>query len=75
MTLLDWEKAFDRVDHSCLCKALERFNIHQDVIDTLKDGYDKAGFYVRDQFGKSAKKSRVQASDKVAHSRPIYLFS
>ena len=60
MTLLDWEKAFDKVDHSCLCKALERFDVHPEVIEALKDGYDNARFYVRDQFGKSeARKQRA----------------
>ena len=34
----DLEKAFDKVDHNCLCKALERFNIHSEVIEVLKDG-------------------------------------
>ena len=46
------------MDHDCLCKALERFEIHTDVIETLKDGYAKAGFYVRDQFGNSDKKKQ-----------------
>ena len=58
MTLLDREKAFDKVDHDCLCKALARFGIHQDIIATLRDGYEKAGFYVRDQFGKSERKQQ-----------------
>ena len=58
MTLLDWEKAFDKVDHKNLCKALGRLGIHQEIIDVLRDGYEKASFYVRDQFGKSEKKKQ-----------------
>ena len=58
MTLLDWEKAFDKVDHDCLCKALERFDVHPEVIEALRDGYDNAQFYVRDQFGKSEAKQQ-----------------
>ena len=73
MTLLDWEKAFDKVDHDCLCKALERFSIHQEVIEVLRDGYAKAGFYVRDQFGKSAQK-RQRAGIRQGCPLSPYLF-
>ena len=46
MILLDWENAFDKVDHKCLCDALERMGIDAKVIGVLKDGYDKATFSV-----------------------------
>ena len=44
MTLLDWEKAFDKMDHKCLGDALERLGIDKGVIETLNDGYTKAKF-------------------------------
>jgi retron-type reverse transcriptase len=59
MTLLDWEKAFDKVDHECLCEALARFGIHEGTIKALKDGYSKASFFIKDQFGESEKKHQL----------------
>jgi retron-type reverse transcriptase len=38
MTLLDWEKVFGKVHHDCLCAAVARFAIHEDVIEALRDG-------------------------------------
>ena len=58
MTLLDWEKAFDKVDHDTLGYALERMGIDQKIINALRDGYDKASFYVEDDFGKSENKKQ-----------------
>ena len=58
MTLLDWEKTFDKVDHDTLGYALERMGIDQKIINTLRDGYDKASFYVEDDFGKSENKKQ-----------------
>jgi hypothetical protein len=46
MTLLDWEKAFDKVDHDTLGYALERMGIDQKIIAALRDGYDKATVFV-----------------------------
>ncbi len=58
LTLLDWEKAFDKVDHQGLCHVLERFGIHKDTIEVLKEGYQQATFFVEDQFGKSETKKQ-----------------
>ena len=44
MTLLDWEKTFDNIDHKCLAAALERLGIDSAIIETLSDGYRKATF-------------------------------
>jgi len=73
MTLLDWEKAFDKVDHECLCDALARFGIHKGTIDALKDGYSKAAFYVKDQFRKSEKKYQLSGIRQGCPLSP-YLF-
>ena len=67
MTRLDWETTFDKVVHQCLCDALGRVGIDQKILETLKDGYDKATFFVRDELGKSDRKNRHQELDKVAH--------
>ena len=55
MTLLDWEKAFDKIDHRCLCEALERMGLDVGLIVALGDGHNKATFFVEDEFGKSGK--------------------
>ena len=60
MTLLDWEKAFDKVDHKCLCDALERMGIGEKIINILRGRYDKAKFSVEDEFGKSEQKNNSQ---------------
>jgi retron-type reverse transcriptase len=73
MTLLDWEKAFDKVDQKCLCEALARFNIHEGVIRALKDGYDKAPLFVQDEFGKSEKKKQLSGIRQGCPLSP-YLF-
>jgi hypothetical protein len=58
MTLLDWEKAFDKVDHDALGQALQRMGIDDKIINALRDGYEKATFYTEDEFGKSGKKKQ-----------------
>ena len=57
MTPLDWEKAFDKVDHDTLGYALARMGIDQKIITTLRDGCDQATFFVEDDFGVSDKKT------------------
>ena len=56
LTLLDWEKAFDKVEHKALCEAMKRLGIEDGLIEALKDGYDKATFFVEDAYGKLEKK-------------------
>merc|ERR1712115_74969 len=58
MTLLDWEKAFDKVDHNALCQAMQRMGIDDKIINALRDGYEKATFFTEDDFGKSGKKQQ-----------------
>ena len=58
MTLLDWEKAFDKVDHDALGQALKRIGIDDKIINTLRDGYEKATFFTEDDFGKSGNKKQ-----------------
>ena len=41
MTLLDWEKAFDKVDRKKLLEASERFDIHEHILKAVEDRYKK----------------------------------
>ena len=58
LTLLDWEKAFDKVDHDALGQTLGRMGIDDKIINTLRDGYEKATFYTEDDFGRSGDKKQ-----------------
>ena len=73
MTLLDWEKAFDKIDHNCLCDALERMGIDAKVINVLRDGYEKGTFFVEDEFGQSDKKQQFSSVRQGCPLSP-YLF-
>ena len=59
MTLLDWEKAFDKIDNKFLAAALERLCIDKTIIETLTYGYRKAKFFLEDEFGKSDTKQQL----------------
>ena len=57
ITFLDWEKAFDKVQHCRLWIALRRLGIHDTFIEVLKDCYyAKASFFVEDEYGTSTAK-------------------
>ena len=70
---MDWEKAFDKVDHGTLLDALRRLDIHEHVIKALEDGYQKATFFTKDEFGQSGKKTQ---SSGIRQGCPLspYLF-
>ena len=38
LTFLDWEKAFDKVDHKALSEAIKRLGIAEHIIETPRDG-------------------------------------
>ena len=60
LTLLDWEKAFDKVDHKALCEAMKRLDIEEGILEALKYGYGKTTFFVEDEYGRSGnKKSEI----------------
>jgi hypothetical protein len=46
ITFLDWEKAFDKVQHCRLWIALHRLGIHDIFIEVLDDCYTKASFFL-----------------------------
>ena len=46
LLLLDWTKAFDKIDHEGLVSALERHDIAPQLINLIKDIYKKATFFV-----------------------------
>ena len=58
ITFLDWEKAFDKVQHEKLYIALRRLGIHEHVIQVIKNCYKNPCFYVEDEFGKSSPKQQ-----------------
>ena len=55
MALLDWEKAFDKVQHDKLYIAMERLGFSKHYIDVIEDYYMNPASFVRDNFGTSEK--------------------
>ena len=44
MIFLDWEKAFDKIDHDKMFQALQRLNIPKEMIDMIKGDVHKTAF-------------------------------
>jgi len=53
MALLDWEKAFDKIQHDKMMIALQRLGICSHIIDVIKNCYNAPTFFVKDSFGTS----------------------
>ena len=60
LALLDWEKAFDKVQHDKLILSLNRFGFDVQYLDVIRDCYRKPEFYVKDEYGTS--ETKVQSS-------------
>merc|ERR1712023_395120 len=50
MALLDWEKAFDKIQHDKLFLALERLGFSQQYVDVIKNCYTNPTFFIRDDY-------------------------
>ena len=46
MILLDWEKAFDKISHDWLIKALENFNLPTEILGVIKALYIELGVFI-----------------------------
>ena len=53
MILLDWEKAFDKISHEWLSKALESFQIPEEILGVIRGLCAKPQFYVEIEWVKS----------------------
>ena len=58
MAMLDWEKAFDKIQHSKLIVALERMGFSKHYCDVIRNCYSKSTFFVKDMFGTSTLKKQ-----------------
>ena len=47
LLFLDWEKAFDEIDHEELIKAIGRFNLPDKIIRIVKSFYEDPQFFYR----------------------------
>ena len=56
MAMLDWEKAFDKIQHSKLIVALEQMGFSKHYCDVIRNCYSKSTFFVKDMFGTSTLK-------------------
>ena len=72
---LDWQMAFDRIDHTALIQSLRRLGLPKSYLDAISSLYDGPTFIeqkteLRQQLQAAAR----QESDKDAPSAPTYLF-
>ena len=71
--LLDWAKAFDRIKHDAMIKALARFGIPEPILSLISSIYRTRSFILRDPAGDS---SARQQRAGIAQGCPLspYLF-
>ena len=65
--MLDWEKAFDKIEHSRLMEALERLQIPKELLDLMGSIYENPFFKVVNEDNQSEYKRNIPESDKAAH--------
>ena len=73
MLLIDWEKAFDKVDQERLIFALERMGIPQKVTALIKAIYEKPNFAAKDR-GRTSTRRRQRAGIRQGCPLSPYLF-
>ena len=56
--LLDWEKAFDKIQHGKLVDSMRRLGLSEHFISAVTCLYDSPRFFVQDQYGKSEIKTQ-----------------
>ena len=59
IALLDWEKAFDKIQHDKLILALRRLGFSRRYTEVIADCYSKPMFFVKDNFGSSSTKQQA----------------
>ena len=74
IVLLDWEKAFDRIDHGRLLESMRRLKIPTNIYNIISDIYANPKFTVSADEGTSDFFIQQSVSDRVAHSPLTYSF-
>jgi hypothetical protein len=70
--LLDAEKAFDKIQHQFMIKALERSGIQDPYLNIIKAIYSKAVAIIKLNGEKLEAIPLNQGLDKAAYSQPTY---
>ena len=52
LVLLDWEKAFDKIDQEKMVEAIDRLNVPEKITKILRSLYVAPKFRIRDREGK-----------------------
>jgi len=73
LSLLDWEKAFDKIQHDKLILALKRMGFNAHFCDVIKNCYRDPTFFVKDAYGCSSHK-RQSAGIRQGCPLSPYLF-
>ena len=71
LVLLDWEKAFDKVDRNQLFNSMKRMGVNQKLIDIVKSLYRETLFCVELDGYTSDWLDNIQESDKDVHFHHI----
>lgn len=58
LALIDWEKAFDKVQHTKLFDSMSRLGFSHHFVNIVKALYQSPAFYVQDDYGKSQVKTQ-----------------
>ena len=71
--MLDWAKAFDRINPAAMCRALRRFGLPPDMVEMVRSIYEARFFFIWDHTGSSSER-RQRAG--IAQGCPLspYLF-
>ena len=73
LVLLDWEKAFDKIDQSRMMEALRRLNIPRKIIANIEAIYERPKFKAKDR--ESESEFKLQSSGiRQGCPRSSYLF-
>ena len=68
VTLLDWEKAFDKVDQEKLIEALKRLSITEQILAAISSLYKNPRFRSTDTLGNPEWEIKAPEQDRAVHS-------
>jgi hypothetical protein len=74
IAFLDWEKAFDKIQHDKLIIALHRLGFNSHYTDVIADCYRTPQFFVKDFLDVLTGRFNPLGFAKAAHYHLFYLF-
>ena len=74
VVMLDWEKAFDRLDHDRLMESLQRLEVPPRLLQLIKDIYTHPKFQVKCEEGSSAFFTAGSRYSSRMPTQPIFIY-